>query len=140
VRFPAGRPLERETPERLGLWGLVDAAAGGLSLEVGSRRFAYAVRVHAPGFRSAEDAFGVEPDGRRRVALRPREPGATFAGCSLTAINMSGRVTADPGTQAQGGALPAGREQATGNRQATGDGQATANGSAAPTSAGEVVR
>jgi beta-mannosidase len=95
LRFPAGRPLAREAPDRLGLWARVrEAEEGGLQVELGTRRFAYAVRVHAPGFRAAEDAFSIEPGAQRSVALYPRAPGTAFDGCWLTAINMVGRTGA----------------------------------------------
>jgi beta-mannosidase len=112
MRFPAGRPLQREAPERLGLWARLDSAAERPSVEIGSRRFAYAVRVHAPGFRPADDAFGVEPGARRTVVLRPREAGAAVAGCWLTAANMTGRVNAGHAQPANGAAAAASASEA----------------------------
>jgi beta-mannosidase len=93
VRFPAGRPTTAESADRLGLSATACRSADGtLSLRVRSRRFAYGVRVHAPGFTPADDAFSVEPGGERIVALRARAGASAYAGGALTALNLDGRV------------------------------------------------
>jgi beta-mannosidase len=99
-RFPAGRPTTVETAAKLGLQGAGRTSVdGSLRLAVQSRRLAYGVRVHAPGFRPTDDAFSVEPGGTRYVDLHAKEAGATFKGGTLTALNLSGRVaiTVDEG-------------------------------------------
>ncbi len=93
-RFPAGRPLAQEPAERLGLAGELHAQPDGcVRLMLRSRRFAYGVRVHAPGFDAREDALSIEPGGSRTIELRPRaaaEPGDV----ALSALNLRGRVRA----------------------------------------------
>ena len=92
-RFPAGRPTTLETAAQLGLEGAARTDANGsLRLAVQSRRLAYGVRVHVPGFRATDDAFSVEPGGTRSIDLHALEAGATFKGGTLTALNLSGRV------------------------------------------------
>jgi beta-mannosidase len=90
--FPAGRPLAREQPERLGLGATLRQRDDVSLLTVRSRRFAYGVRVHLQGFVAADDAFSVEPGGERTVALRALGDAAAAPGGSLTALNLSGRV------------------------------------------------
>jgi beta-mannosidase len=109
MRFPGGWPLERETPERLGLAAHARADAlpdetmladGAVRVSVSSRRLAYGVRVHAPGYAVSDDDYSIEPGGERVVTLRPvdgptdaPEPRASSATLgSLSALNMSGRV------------------------------------------------
>lgn len=91
-RFPAGRPLRPETAAQLGLRATlrtVDAESA--SATVASRRLAYGVRLHVPGFVAEEDAFGVEPGHTRTVRLR-RDGDAGGGAGHLTALNLSGRV------------------------------------------------
>ncbi len=93
IRFPAGRPLEREPATTLGLEGTAEPGDdGAVRLRVASDRFAYGVRVQAAGFAPDDDAFSVEPGGARDLVLRPLEPGASFEGAVLTALNLDGRV------------------------------------------------
>jgi beta-mannosidase len=100
MRFPAGWPVERETPERLGLTaracGLPDEA---MRLAVSTRRLAYGVRVHTPGYAASDDGFSIEPGGERIVTLRAitgsdaAEPGAGAETLgSVSAVNLHGRV------------------------------------------------
>lgn len=91
--FPAGRPLSVEPERRLGLTAAaVNVPDGAVLLTVSSRRLAYGVRIHAPGFAPSDDAFSVEPGGTRSVTLRPRRAGERFSGGALTALNLAGRV------------------------------------------------
>jgi beta-mannosidase len=94
-RLPVGRPTTRETPERLGFAAEVEQRPdGGLRLTIRSRRFAYGVRVHAPGFDPDDDAFCVEPGGLRLITLARREAERAPAGAIvLSALNLAGRVT-----------------------------------------------
>ena len=57
-----------------------------VALSVRSRRFAYGVRVHFPGFRPTEDAFSIEPGGERRTVLLQSDDDAVYDGGWLTAI------------------------------------------------------
>jgi len=93
VLFPAGRPTAREPLVRLGL--LADARTlkdGRTCLAISTQRFAYGVRVHAPGFLADDDAFSVEPGGERVVHLRSDDAGASFSGATLTALNLDGHL------------------------------------------------
>ncbi len=92
-RMPAGRPLLREAPARLGLSASVtETDTETVELTVRSRRFAYGVGVNAPGFTASDDAFSVEPGGERRIELRRGDAGAELAGATITALNLAGRV------------------------------------------------
>ncbi len=92
--FPAGRPLNQEPEGRLGLTATATTpdADGGVRLVIASRRLAYGVRIHVPGFFPSDDAFSVEPGGSRVIRLEPTAPDRVFAGGGLTAINLLGRV------------------------------------------------
>jgi len=97
MRFPAGRPLERESAGRLGLAARAQALAdGGVRLALSSGRLAYGVEIHAPGFLPSDDGFSIEPGGERTVVLRPRKIDTAFAGGTLTAVNLQGRVSIAP--------------------------------------------
>ncbi len=92
-RLPAGRPLEREPAQALGLSATVAAGADGVSiLSIRTRRFAYGICVHIPGFHPADDAFSLEPGGERHIELRRAGEEAQGAGGTITALNLSGRV------------------------------------------------
>jgi beta-mannosidase len=96
-RFPAGRPLFREPAERIGIEVSAQPDAGGkVALTIGSRRLAYGVRVQAPGFLPDDDAFAIEPRGKRVVRLAPTEPGAEFSGGSISALNLFNPVSIGP--------------------------------------------
>ena len=86
--FPAGRPRLAEPASRAGLRAsAVTQPAGGVLLRVRTRKLAYAVRVHVPGFIPIEDAFSIEPGGERLVSLLPRTPETTYAGGTVAALN-----------------------------------------------------
>lgn len=92
-RFPAGRPIAVEPATRLGLEAHVVAdEEGNLELTVRSRRLAYNVRLHIPGFLAKDNSFSVEPGGTRVITLRRVEPGTSFSGGSVTALNLDGRL------------------------------------------------
>jgi len=92
-RFPAGRPLRRQAPDELGLSGTLRALSdGSYVLALSSRRLAYGVRIHAPGFSPSDDALTLEPGVARSVALTPERADAGAAAGSLTALNMRGSV------------------------------------------------
>lgn len=92
VRFPAGRPLHRDSQARLGIEGVVELTPDGARLRLRSRRLAYGVRVQVPGFEAEDDAFSLEPGHERVLRLQPTEEGAELVGGSLTALNLSGSV------------------------------------------------
>jgi beta-mannosidase len=93
VRFPAGRPLQREPPEQLGLTVETTLLAGGdVRLALGSRRLAYGVHIDAPGFLSSDDGFFIEPGGGRNVTLRPTGREGSPAPATLGALNMHGHL------------------------------------------------
>ncbi|MGZ4174569.1 MAG: glycoside hydrolase family 2 protein, partial [Solirubrobacteraceae bacterium] len=88
--FPAGRPATRDPAAHLGLQANVRPAPGDrLTLTVDSRRLAYGVRIHVSGYEPEDDAFCVEPGGRRVVALR-RSAEGEFQGGALSALNLDG--------------------------------------------------
>ena len=106
-RFPSGRPLEQEDPQQLGLEAHARTLADGtVELSVRSRRLAYGVHLHTPGFVPDDDGFSIEPGGERTLTLRPDgldpagavEPGtvATLGAAvelaTVGALNMSGRL------------------------------------------------
>jgi beta-mannosidase len=92
-RFPAGRPLCRHVPDELGLSGSLRALGdGSFVLALSSRRLAYGVRIHAPGFSPSDDALTLEPGVARSVTLTPEAADAGAAAGSLTALNMRGSV------------------------------------------------
>jgi beta-mannosidase len=106
-RFPAGRPARPETATQLGL----HASISGLERDapvvtVASRRLAYGVRLHVPGFVPLDDAFGVEPGHPRTVELRRVEavvdgdaagidPDSRRPAGHLSALNLTGHVRID---------------------------------------------
>ena len=96
AHFPAGRPLEPESIESIGLSGrLRPLGAGELELTMACRRLAYGVRIHAPGHRPQDDCLTLEPGAERRVTLRP-VPGRPPAPITLTALNLTGAVQVEP--------------------------------------------
>jgi beta-mannosidase len=92
-RLPAGRPRGREPASRLGLAATLARTSDEVALlSVSTRRFAYGVRVHVPGFDPSDDAFSVEPGGERRIELKRAAARASGDGGVLTALNLAGRV------------------------------------------------
>ena len=111
--FPAGRPLAQEPPTRLGLTAtIVDHAGDRARLEIASRRVAYGVRIDVPGWASSDDAFSVEPGGRRVVELT-RIAGLRGAGGApegaLSALNLLGLVPIRPSSTSGDGVEPGGQ-------------------------------
>jgi beta-mannosidase len=93
MRFPAGAPLQRESPERLGLVARASELPGGeVQLSLSSTRLAYGVRIHVPGFTPGDDGFSIEPGGGRIVPLRPDGSSGALEAGRLSAVNMSGHV------------------------------------------------
>jgi beta-mannosidase len=93
VRFPAGRPLERESPERLGL--ALEATSlpdGDIRLELASRRLAYGVHIDAPGFLPSDDGFFVEPSGAHSLTLRSTGRDGSLDSVKVGAVNMDGHL------------------------------------------------
>jgi beta-mannosidase len=96
MHFPVGRPSSSESAARLGLTARASETAGGeIHLSLGSRRLAYCVRVHAPGFTPDDDAFSLEPGTERVVRLRPSRADAVFSEGEVTAVNLRGRIRFD---------------------------------------------
>jgi beta-mannosidase len=91
--FPAGRPLEVESAERLGLEAaVVTGADGGLALRLSAARFVGGLRIDAgAGLAPADDALDLEPGSPTVVALG----GGGRAGgqVALTALNLQGRIS-----------------------------------------------
>ena len=100
-RFPAGRPLQRNAMAELGITCEARTRSDGeFEVVLTARRFAWGVRIVAPGFRPSDSYFGIEPGGRRRVTLRPLHRGDVPRNVSVTAINAEGRVSVSAGRSA----------------------------------------
>jgi beta-mannosidase len=98
MRFPAGWPLEREPPERLGLTARAQTLPdGSVHLIVSSGRVAYGVVIHAPGFQASDDGLSIEPGGQRSVTLRPTSAESSLQHARIGAVNMNRRVKIAPG-------------------------------------------
>jgi beta-mannosidase len=83
-RHPLGRPAGYDD---LGLAATATATGQGMLVTVTTRRYAHGVRIAAPGWRAADDAFGVEPGRSRSVLLTGTGP---WPGATLTAVNLRG--------------------------------------------------
>jgi len=92
-RFPAGRPIGRESAARFGIECSALAATGGPPvISISCERLLYGVRIHVPGFDADDDAFSVEPGHERVVRLQPCTPEAELASGFLSALNLDGPV------------------------------------------------
>jgi beta-mannosidase len=92
-RFPAGRPLEREPAERLGLAARGDVLPDGrVRVAVSSRRLAYGVEIHAAGFVAGDAGFSIEPGRERVVVLRSIRTNSSLQDIRVGAVNMRSRV------------------------------------------------
>jgi beta-mannosidase len=93
LRFPAGRPLEREPPERLGLVAHARARPdGSVELRISSARVAYGVTIVAPGFTAGDDGFSIEPGGTRTVTLLRQDAQASLEDARIGAVNLGVHV------------------------------------------------
>jgi beta-mannosidase len=93
LRFPAGRPLEREPPERLGLVAHARARPdGSVELRISSARVAYGVTISAPGFTADDDGFSIEPGGTRTVTLLRQDAQASLDDARIGAVNLGAHV------------------------------------------------
>jgi beta-mannosidase len=93
IRFPTGRPLERESPEQLGLAVETSSLADGhVRLALSASRLVYGVHIDAPGFLSSDDGFFIEPGGARSVTLRAIARQGSPAPATLGAVNMRGHL------------------------------------------------
>jgi beta-mannosidase len=92
-RLPAGRPSAREGAPALGLVAALEQRdARHAVVRVESRRFAYGVRIHCPGFRAADNAFSIEPGGVRHIELTATAADGELGDATLTALNLDGAV------------------------------------------------
>jgi len=86
-RFPAGRPAVIQDAEALGL----EARFTGDELAIRARKLVYGVRIAAPGRKSSDNAFSLEPSGERRIVLSSVVGHiAPLATVTLTALNLRG--------------------------------------------------
>jgi beta-mannosidase len=93
VRFPAGYPLTREHPDRLGLSALASSLEDGRArLTLTSRRLAFGVRVHVPGYLPAQDCLDLEPGVPRSVMLERVSGDGELSSGRVSALNMDGSV------------------------------------------------
>lgn len=98
VFFPAGRPLAEESAARLGLEATLRGAGEDAVLALRSERFVYGLRIGGQGVVPDDDAICLEPLREREVRLRYAE-GAEAGPLALTALNLSGSVTATAPTE-----------------------------------------
>lgn len=97
IRFPAGRPLDRESDAQLGLTArLTKLASGAVEVELRTGRLLYGVRVEADGLQPSDGGFFIEPGTARTVTLRPSTT-ATRAKTAperlrVMALNMDGSL------------------------------------------------
>jgi beta-mannosidase len=91
--FPAGRPTSLEAAMQIGLDVSARALGDGrVQLRLASRRLAWGVRMHVPGFIPDDDAFSIEPGHTRALTLRPQAPESPLTHGALTALNLDGRI------------------------------------------------
>jgi beta-mannosidase len=92
-RFPAGRPLRRQSGEELGLSGSLRTLGDGtIGVTLSSLRVAYGVRIHAPATLASDDALTLEPGVERSLTLVATGPEPPVSAASVTALNMRGSV------------------------------------------------
>ena len=88
--FPGGMPIAPAPAEELGLTARAIARDGGVTIDLGSSRFVYAVRLSADGLLASDDAFSLEPSRPRRLRLK----GVGIRGPILMqAANLCGRIS-----------------------------------------------
>ncbi len=93
-RFPAGRDLRRHPITEIGITAQASVLpAGEIEVLMGTRAFANAVRVAAPGLLPDDSYFSIEPGGTHRLLLTPETPGPIPTGLIVTALNAEGRLT-----------------------------------------------
>ena len=91
--MPAGRTTQRTPITELGISSQARVLANGMiEVLIGTRRFAWGVRLTAPGFLADDAYFGIEPGGQRRIVLSPLRSGEAPPSIAVTAINAEGRV------------------------------------------------
>jgi len=96
MRFPAGRPLGRDTSAHMGVRvGVEPDADGSAQIAIGCERLLYGAVLDVPGFELGDNAFSVEPGRPRIIRAQPTGPGVSFIGGALKAINMSDTVSID---------------------------------------------
>ncbi|MEO8052974.1 MAG: glycoside hydrolase family 2 protein, partial [Acidobacteriota bacterium] len=94
-RFPTGRTTQRIPISDLGMAAECRVLSDGtIETLLSSRRFAWGVRVSAPGFMPDDAYFGIEPGRKRRILLIPLQSGEAPANLSVTAFNAEGRIPA----------------------------------------------
>ena len=94
MRFPAGRPLVRDSSERMGLSAMTDSRSdGSVLLTISTERLLYGVRLDFPGYEPEDNAFSVEPGIPRVICLRPSARQTGSVSGSLTALNLSGSLS-----------------------------------------------
>ena len=92
-RFPVDRTTQRTPISELGLTGETQVLAdGSIELLLSACRFAWGVRVAAPGFLPDDAYFGIEPGCQRRVVLNSLRSGHAPERTVVTAINAEGYV------------------------------------------------
>ena len=90
--YPVGRRPRRRSADELGLTARLVADGSDALLELGARVSVRGVRVDAPGFDAADDAFDLEPGRTREIRLRAA--GATPGRVTLRALDLDGTIEA----------------------------------------------
>jgi beta-mannosidase len=97
MRFPAGRPLGRDSGERTGVRAAArQDADGSVSIAIDCERLLYGAFLDIPGYEPEDNAFSVEPAISRVIRARPVSAGSNFVGGSLKALNLSDTVAIEP--------------------------------------------
>ncbi len=98
VRFPAGRPITRDSAERSGVRVTATTQSDNdLTIAISCERLLYGVTLEIPGFELEDNAFSVEPGVTRTIRAWPRGD-LSCSGGSLRALNLSGVVVIAPPT------------------------------------------
>ncbi|HEX2017212.1 MAG TPA: hypothetical protein VGN69_10990 [Solirubrobacteraceae bacterium] len=92
MAYPLGRPVTPVPVDQLGLECSCQATSEGLVVTVASRRLAHGVHLHAPGWRSDDNYFSVEPGHSRSVRLRARDGVLPADSVAVTALNLEGHI------------------------------------------------
>lgn len=88
---PAGRRANRVPISELGLSGkAICRPHGTVEVAISARRFAYGVRLSAPGYLAEDAYFGMEPGIERKIIITPTSSAKTPVRITIAAANTEG--------------------------------------------------
>jgi len=97
IRFPAGRPLGRDSADRTGVRVAAQPEAdGSVTIAIECERLLYGALLDIPGYELEDNAFSVEPGLVRTIRGQPANSLVRFVGGSLKALNLSDTVAIPP--------------------------------------------